>query len=73
MSVRHTFDELARAPDEAVDVALGAALISKDVPDELDVGALLLQLEELPGPLGGGALAGMPLPTQVDAVSETVS
>lgn len=70
MSARITFDQLARAPDEAIDVALGAALISKDVYDELDVGALLLQLEELGGPLRGGALAGMPLSAQVDAVSE---
>src|SRR5690606_6553430 len=53
-----------------IDVALGAALIAKDVYPRLDVGALLRRLDGLAGPLGGGALAGMPLEAQAAAVSE---
>ena len=65
-----TFEVLARQPDEAIDVAVGAALIAKDVYDELDVDALLEQLDELAGPLRGGALAGLPLDRQADALRE---
>lgn len=70
MTARTTFEQLACEPDEAIDIALGAALIARDVYDELDVDALLLQLERLAGPLSGGALAGMPLLKQAEAVSE---
>jgi regulator of sirC expression with transglutaminase-like and TPR domain len=65
-----SFDTLARAPDDAIDVALGAALIAKDVYQDLDVRALVQRLDELAGPLGRGALAGLPLTTQATAVSE---
>ncbi len=65
-----TFEQLAREPDEAIDLALGAALIAKDVYAELDVDALLSKLAALAGPLGGGALAGLPLAAQAEAVSE---
>ncbi|MBX3259419.1 MAG: tetratricopeptide repeat protein [Labilithrix sp.] len=64
-----SFDALARAGDDEIDVAVGAALIAKDVYDDLDVDALLGRLDELAGPLHGGALAGRPLREQVDAVS----
>ncbi len=52
MTAKVTFEQLAREPDEAIDVALGAALIAKDVYEELDVDALLSKLAELAGPLG---------------------
>ena len=68
--MRTTFEELARAPDEAMDVALGAALIAKDVYGALDVDALLSRFDELAGSLRGGALVGMPLAAQAAAVSE---
>jgi regulator of sirC expression with transglutaminase-like and TPR domain len=65
-----TFDELARASDDAIDVALGAALIAQDVYEALDVGALVRRVDDLAGPLGGGAIAGVPLLQQAEAVSE---
>lgn len=65
-----TIEQLASSPDEVIDVALGAALIAKDVYDRLDVDALLARFDELAGPLRGGALAGLPLSQQADAVSE---
>jgi len=67
---RPSFELLARGTDETIDVALGAALIAKDVYVDLDVEALTSRLDDLAGPLGGGALAGLPLARQADAVSE---
>ncbi len=64
-----TFDALARAPDEAIDIAVGAALIAKDVYDDLDVGALVERLDDLAGPIGNGALVGLPLLKQAEEVS----
>jgi regulator of sirC expression with transglutaminase-like and TPR domain len=43
--------ELAGLPDAQVDVALGAALIAKDVYPSLDCAALLAQLDEMAAPL----------------------
>ena len=63
-----SFDVFARVPDEALDVALGAALIAKDVDDAVDVSALLAELDELAGPLTN-ALVGKPLREQAEAVS----
>jgi regulator of sirC expression with transglutaminase-like and TPR domain len=65
-----SFDELAREPDDAIDIALGAALIAKDVYEDLDVGALLDRFDELAGPLGNRALVGLPSSEQVAHVSE---
>lgn len=70
MAARMTFEQLAREPEEALDVALGAALIAKDVYEDLDVEALLSKLAQLAGPLDGGALAGLPLAKQAEAVSQ---
>ena len=70
MSARITFEQLAREPDETLDLALGAALVAKDVYEELDVDALLSKLAQLAGPLDGGALVGLPLAKQAEAVSE---
>jgi regulator of sirC expression with transglutaminase-like and TPR domain len=68
-SSRRSFDSLALGPDESMDLALGAALIAKDVYADLDVDALVLRFDELAGPLNGGALAGLPLLAQAEAVS----
>ena len=64
-----TFDALAKSSDEAMDVVLGAALIAKDVYDDLDVDALVRRLDDLAGPLRGGALAGLPLVKQAEEVT----
>lgn len=68
-SSQRSFDLFARSPDDALDVALGAALIAKDVYENLDVDELVLRFDELAGPLHGGALVGLPLATQVEEVS----
>jgi len=64
-----SFDALARTPDDAIDVARGAALIAKDVYENLNVEALLTRLDDLAGPLAGGALVGLPLKKQAEEVS----
>ncbi len=68
-----TFEELARAAvsdPHAIDVALGAMLVARDVMPELDVETALRDLEALAGPLAGGALAGAAPEEQAAAVSE---
>jgi regulator of sirC expression with transglutaminase-like and TPR domain len=45
------FEELAGASEQSIDVALGAALIARDVYDDLDVASVLARFEELAGPL----------------------
>jgi regulator of sirC expression with transglutaminase-like and TPR domain len=45
------FEELAHANEQAIDVALGAALIARDVYDDLDVASVLARFEELAGPI----------------------
>ena len=64
-----TFDALARTPDDGIDVALGAALIAKDVYGGLDIGALVDRFDGLAGPLNNGGLVGLPLATQAEQVS----
>jgi regulator of sirC expression with transglutaminase-like and TPR domain len=61
-----SFEELARLPDDELDVALGAALVARDAYDELDVPALLAELSDLGATLGSdGSVA-----ERVAAVSE---
>lgn len=45
------FEELASAESDAIDVALGAALIARDVYEDLDVAGLLGQFDELAKPI----------------------
>jgi regulator of sirC expression with transglutaminase-like and TPR domain len=45
------FEDLFRSGEDGADVALGAALIARDVYDDLDVHALLGQFDELAAPL----------------------
>jgi regulator of sirC expression with transglutaminase-like and TPR domain len=47
-----SFEELARMADDELDVALGAALVARDTYDELDVPALLTELDDLGATLG---------------------
>ena len=53
------FEELARANEQAIDVALGAALIARDAYDDLDVPSVLARFEELARPLVRLGLAQM--------------
>jgi regulator of sirC expression with transglutaminase-like and TPR domain len=64
-----TFETFARVPDDALDVALGAALIAKDVDESVDVTELLRELDALAGPLEG-QLTELPLIEQAERVSE---
>jgi regulator of sirC expression with transglutaminase-like and TPR domain len=54
-----SFEELAQGDDDEIDVALAAALIARDVYEELDVPSLLGLLDELAGPLRPLGLAQM--------------
>ncbi|HSO40706.1 MAG TPA: tetratricopeptide repeat protein [Labilithrix sp.] len=64
-----SFEELARLPEEELDVALGAALVARDAYDALDVPALLADLEGLGGPTGAEARDDRSLRDRVIAVS----
>jgi regulator of sirC expression with transglutaminase-like and TPR domain len=55
------FDVLASRKDDDIDVALGAALIARDVYANLDVGATLARFDVLAEPLQGRSLAARPL------------
>ena len=46
-----SFDDLARQKDGDIDVALGAALVARDAYPDLDVAALLAELDALAAPL----------------------
>src|SRR4051812_41834908 len=65
-----TFEELARQPDDAIDIALGAALIARDVDDTLDVDSVLRSLDRLAEPLASAGLERLPPWQQAEAVSE---
>lgn len=65
-----SFDQLARLPDDEVDVALGAALIARDTHNDLDVRALLAELSALGDPLAEQGSADVPLRDRVIALSE---
>jgi regulator of sirC expression with transglutaminase-like and TPR domain len=63
-----SFAELARMPDDDLDVVLGAALIARDTYDDLDVPALLAELAALGEPASALDLSA-PLRDRVLAVS----
>lgn len=64
-----TFEELARLDDDAIDVALGAALIAKDSYDALDIDGVLEELASLGDPLAAADLSGLALESQAEQVS----
>ena len=67
-----SFAELARMPDDALDVVLGAALVARDAYDDLDVPALLDELAALGNPDDEAGVATdptAPLRDRVVAVS----
>jgi len=51
------FEELSALPDDAIDVALGAALIARDVHPGLDAQGIVAQLDEMAAPLVGEGLS----------------
>jgi regulator of sirC expression with transglutaminase-like and TPR domain len=53
------FEELAQTSEESLDVALGAALIARDVYEDLDVASLLKRFDELASPIARLGLATM--------------
>ena len=66
-----TFEQLARMSDDRLDVALGAALISRDVHGNLDAGVVVATLDELASPLTA-TLGDRPLREQAAAVADHV-
>jgi regulator of sirC expression with transglutaminase-like and TPR domain len=63
-SLPSRLDEIAAAADDAIDVAVGAALIAKDVYGSLDVAAMIRKLDLLAAPLVPLALAHQPAEVQ---------
>ncbi|MFO0676911.1 MAG: transglutaminase-like domain-containing protein [Polyangiaceae bacterium] len=64
------FEELAALPDDRIDVALGFALVAKDVYASLDVHALLARFDALAAPLQGLGLHDASPKEQVSAISK---
>jgi regulator of sirC expression with transglutaminase-like and TPR domain len=67
-----TFEQLARLPDEAIDVATGAALFARDAYGTLDVDRLLAAFDEMAAPLASRDLSRLAPEHQADAVSRLV-
>ena len=67
-----TFEELATKKDDEIDVAVGAALIARDVYPALDVPALMAKFDEMAAPLSALGLASMTALEQVKHLGEYV-
>jgi regulator of sirC expression with transglutaminase-like and TPR domain len=67
-----TFEQLARLPDEYVDVATGAALIARDAYGTVDVDRLLAAFDEMADPLVARGLSTLSPDQQADAISQRV-
>jgi regulator of sirC expression with transglutaminase-like and TPR domain len=59
-----TFEELARRPDNEIDVAMGAALLARDVYPNVEVDRLVGTFDELAAPLVALGLVGKPAQEQ---------
>jgi regulator of sirC expression with transglutaminase-like and TPR domain len=64
-----TFEELARRPDDRLDLALGAALVAKDADPRVDVRAVLAKIDALGAPLADAGLGDEDARAQAEAVS----
>jgi regulator of sirC expression with transglutaminase-like and TPR domain len=64
-----TFEELARLPDESLDVAIGAALIARDAYARLDLARLSKCLDDMAAPLIARGIAALPVAEQAQAIS----
>jgi regulator of sirC expression with transglutaminase-like and TPR domain len=65
-----TFEELAKRPDEAIDIALGAAIVAKDVYESLVPESIVEQLDVLAAPLARLDLDGGTPLRQAETVTE---
>jgi regulator of sirC expression with transglutaminase-like and TPR domain len=65
-----TFEELAGLPDDFLDVAVGAALIARDVHASLELGSVISRLDEMAAPLVHLGLAELPATDQADAIAQ---
>jgi regulator of sirC expression with transglutaminase-like and TPR domain len=70
MYPRTTFEDFAKRPDDALDVALGAAIVAKDVYESLEPEKLIEQLDVLAAPLVRLDLDGMTPLRQAETVTE---
>jgi regulator of sirC expression with transglutaminase-like and TPR domain len=66
------FEDLARLKDGEIDVALGAALVARDVYPDLDVQAVLDDLDRLAAPLFPARLEQHPAEEQARALNEHI-
>jgi regulator of sirC expression with transglutaminase-like and TPR domain len=64
-----TFEQLARLPDESIDVAVGAALIARDAYARLDLDRLNARFDEMAAPLIARDVATLSTEEQVQVVS----
>lgn len=64
-----SFEQLARMPDECIEVVIGAALIARDAYATLDVERVLARFDEMAAPLLARDIASLPPEQQADAVS----
>ena len=65
-----TFEDLAKRPDDAIDVALGAAIVAKDVYESLVPESIVEQLDVLAAPLARLDLDGLTALRQAETVTE---
>jgi regulator of sirC expression with transglutaminase-like and TPR domain len=66
------FEDLAALPDDAIDVALGAALVARDAHPGLDVGKLLAELDAMAAPLARSGLGRMTAEEQAGQIGAHV-
>src|SRR5450432_220702 len=64
-----TFEELASRTDDELDVALGAALIARDVYPEIDVAEVLGRIDELAEPIALSHFSDRPARGQADGLA----
>lgn len=65
-----SFEDLAKKPDDAIDVALGAAIVAKDVYESLEPEKVVEQLDVLAAPLARLDLDGITAIRQAETVTE---
>lgn len=66
------FDELARLPDDAIDLLEGAIAIARDEYASVDAAAVLHELDALAEPLAGEELAGAAVEEQATRLCEHI-
>ena len=69
---RTRFEDVARQKDDTLDVALGAALLSRDVYPDLDVNHVLAELDRLAAPLFSARLEEFSAEEQARALKDVL-